>query len=277
MSYSFATGGSGWEMIPCGVALLAEIKQCVTLGLLDVTNLGQIGDATHQAEPTSRHNPARAPNGTWYVCAADFGGRDYPKLAEFHRARWNAHDPRIWPYGFSQLGDGRGLSWDTGQWKWTGRDQGHAHLDFTMKHGSLSSDWWVPALMDTSPWGLESWLRGGDATPPDESVEDDMPFWSSWPQSEKDQMRADLWSTGIAVPGGMEPAAVTLGNVVDRTVSAVNQRADANRNALAEWTRNLPALNAQSDPAAVAAALAAALPADLAVKVADELAKRLAA
>lgn len=180
MSYSYATGGSGWQMVPCMVTFLAEVEACVAAGQLDVTNLGQIGDARHQAEPTSRHNPAQAPNGEWYVCAADFGGKDYAKLAEFHRSCWNARDPRVYRYGFSQRGDGYGLNWDSGNWKWTGRDQGHCHFDVTMRDGSLGRDWWVDSLASTAPWGLADWLRtgqlttsGGNATPIEE---EDMPL-----------------------------------------------------------------------------------------------------
>lgn len=176
MAYSFATGGSGWQMVPCMATFLAEVADCVKAGLLDVTNLGQIGDARHQAEPTSRHNPAKAPDGQWYVCAADFGGPDYAKLAEFHRTLYRTHDPRIYDHGFSQRGDGYGLSWPDGDWQWTGRDKGHCHFDPTMKHGSLGSDWWVDSLASTEPWGLANWLRTGGVTtaPPDTLEDDDM-------------------------------------------------------------------------------------------------------
>lgn len=207
MAYSHASGGSGWTMVPCMETFLDEVQECVDAGLLDVTNLGQLGDAVHRAEPTSRHNPARAPNGEWFVCAADFGGPDYPLLAAFHQARYQQHDARLYRYGFSQRGDGYGLNWFDGAWKWTGRDQGHCHFDVNMAGPQLGANWWVPALGLTTPWGLRAWLeqrRGLPTTAPtDTSEEDDM---YSDADRQRDQETHDRATEGWKRVMGTSPA-----------------------------------------------------------------------
>lgn len=179
MSYSFSTGDGHWTLVPCMVAFLTEVQQCVEAGLLQVTDLGQIASPEHMlAAPVSRHNPMLAPDGNRYVCAADFGGvddgTDFMRLADFHQAMYRAHDPRVFPHGFTQWGNGFGRAWPNGEAFWTGRDIGHCHFDVTMQHDSLGADWWVDVLASTAPWGLAHYLRTGELTPFGETQEDDM-------------------------------------------------------------------------------------------------------
>jgi hypothetical protein len=170
-SYSWVRGGDGWTLVPCLQTFAAEVEHCVAIGLIDVENNGELGDAVHQTEPTSRHNPARGPDGVWYVCAMDFKGRDYQLLADFHQQRYREHDARLFRYAFSQRGDGTGLTWFDGSWHRTNSDYGHCHFDVNMAGPHLNRNWWVPALAITAPWGLEAWLRNRLGRPADVSTE----------------------------------------------------------------------------------------------------------
>lgn len=154
MAYTYTSSfGDGIILAPCLQVLCAEIAQRYPKAV----NLGEIGDRAHTTEGYgSDHNPFIAHNGKRYVRAIDIGGDASIQRAlfDFIQARYQAHDSRVWPYGYVHKDNvittwfGTGTHTDSG-------DVGHLHISVTQANGyHPSPSGWVSALDSTVPWGL---------------------------------------------------------------------------------------------------------------------------
>lgn len=154
MTYTFTKDfGAGIILAPCLQTLCAEIAQHYP----DAVNLGEIGNAAHVTEGYgSDHNPFIVHNGKRYVRAIDIGGPDSIQAAlfDFIQARYQAHDSRVWPYGYVHR-NGVITTWfGTGTHPDAG-DEGHLHISVTQANGNHPSPTgWVSALDRTDGWGL---------------------------------------------------------------------------------------------------------------------------
>ena len=154
MTYTFTSSwGNDVILAPCLQALCREIAQRYP----DAVNLGEIGDAAHAGEGYgSDHNPFITHNGKRYVRAIDIGGPRSIQTAlfVFIQTRYEAHDSRVWPYGYVHMNNqittwfGTGTHYDPG-------DVGHLHISVTQANGNHPSpSGWVSALDRTDGWGL---------------------------------------------------------------------------------------------------------------------------
>lgn len=138
-----ARSGQGWTLAPS----LATLVDQVDAEFPDRPTLadGSIGDARHQAESSSDHNPRLAADGEWYVTAVDITADEFsPDLAALlaqddrvkyliwrgrylQRVPWSRTDPvDVWvPYNGAN------------------RHDGHIHVSVQM--GGIN---------DTRPWAL---------------------------------------------------------------------------------------------------------------------------
>ncbi len=162
MTYTYTTDfGGGIILAPCLQVLCAEIAQRYPAAV----NLGEIGDASHQAEGySSDHNPFITHNGKRYVRAIDIGGpADVQQaLFNFFQVRYCAHDQRVWPYGYVHK-DNVITEWFTDRIKADAGDVGHLHISVTQANGAHPSPaGWVAGLDSRAPWGLlytgKDWL-----------------------------------------------------------------------------------------------------------------------
>lgn len=156
MAYTYTSSwGEGIILAPCLQALCKEIAQRYPAAV----NVGEIGDASHTTEGYgSDHNPFITHNGRRYVRAIDIGGpvAIQQALFEFIQARYEAHDSRVWPYGYVHMNNqittwfGTGTHYDAG-------DVGHLHISVTQANGNHPSpSGWVSALDRTDGWGLQA-------------------------------------------------------------------------------------------------------------------------
>lgn len=159
VTYSYTSNfGNGIILAPCLQALCGEIAQRYP----EAVNLGEIGNAAHVTEGySSDHNPFITHNGKRYVRAIDIGGPDsiQQALFSFIQAKYQAHDSRVWPYGYVHR-DGVITTWfGTGTHPDPG-DDGHLHISVTQANGQHPSpSGWVSALDRTDGWGL---IASGD-------------------------------------------------------------------------------------------------------------------
>lgn len=127
---------------------------------------GTIGDARHQAEKTSDHNPWWIYGGTPYVTAIDIthdpaGGLDTIDLAD---ALWASRDPRIKyviSFGHIMSGQAGPAPWALRTYSGPDMHTNHLHLSVMPDAGSLiQSDWNLYGLFkeeDVKPdevWGF---------------------------------------------------------------------------------------------------------------------------
>lgn len=108
---------------------------------------GTIGDARHQAEKTSDHNPWWIYGGTPYVTALDVthdpaGGLDCFDLAD---ALWASRDPRIKyviSFGHIMSGASGAAPWSLRKYEGTDPHTNHLHLSVMPNAGSLLQSGW---------------------------------------------------------------------------------------------------------------------------------------
>ena len=138
-----ARSGSGWALAPCLALLIDQLD--ARYPDRGRASDGSIGDARHQAESFSDHNPRRGDDGTWWVTAVDITTAAWSdELAElltrdsrvkyviwrgryFQRVRWSA-DP-------------------VGQWvQYNGTDPhtSHIHLSVLLDSARDEKTWALP-------------------------------------------------------------------------------------------------------------------------------------
>lgn len=173
MTYTFTTDyGNGIILAPCLQVLCAEIAKVYP----DAVNVGEIGNAAHQAEGyQSDHNPFIVHNDQRYVRAIDIGGAEEIQnaLFSFFMNLYVKRDPRIYPYGYVHKDDVITKWFGNGDTKYQPNldlqsdpgDVGHLHISVTQQNGyDPGPNGWVPALDSRAPWGL---------LPANQSSEDD--------------------------------------------------------------------------------------------------------
>lgn len=237
--------GGGVILAPCLQQFAAEVRLACLMGLLSVTNLGELGNAAHQANGTgSDHNPWVQMLLSWLVRALDFGGQDWPLLLEFWNWKYGQRDPRVYFFGYTNSnlrGQFTGLTiWGGDGSTRPGTDGPHAHLSVTCADGYAKRRGpgnFTAALADRSEWGLIPWLmwkRGHAPTPfgttnPTSPIHvEDVTHWEEdlvdillepkgQPGSERPVIippRAnDLQAVSYGAPGSLQIQAFTTGGV----------------------------------------------------------------
>ena len=154
MSYTYTSDfGNNIILAPCLQVLAGEIAKKYPAAV----NLGEIGDTSHVSEGYgSDHNPFITHGGKRYVRAIDIGGSQAIQQALFNfiQARYAAHDPRVYPYGYVHK-DGVITTWWSGGTHFDSGDYGHLHISVTQLNGNNPNpNGWVPGLDSRAPWGL---------------------------------------------------------------------------------------------------------------------------
>jgi hypothetical protein len=119
-----ATSGNGWVLAPALKLLVEQLDDFDAAR--NRASDGSIGDARHQAESYSDHNPRRSSNGVWYVTAVDISNAPWlddwitdvltkdtrvkyliRRRRYWQRIAWSRSDPlqRWVPYGGSNPHD----------------------------------------------------------------------------------------------------------------------------------------------------------------------------
>lgn len=167
MTYTYSTQfGDGIYLAPCLQRLCWEIAHHPEFSQL--TNLGEIGDTSHQSQGySSDHNPfiihqTRGGRVRRLVRAIDLGGDPKVLLRLRHHLNmmYATGDKRLWEYGYMKGPDDKITSWvsppagrielhvDSG-------DEGHLHISVTQADGyHPSPNGWVRALAYRRDWGL---------------------------------------------------------------------------------------------------------------------------
>lgn len=138
-----ARSGDGWVLAPCLATLMDQLD--AAWPLRDVRSDGSIGDARHQAESFSDHNPRQGADGTWYVSAVDVTADVFSDALAVNLINDTRVKYVIWDRRYYQR-----VPWSSsdpvGQWvPYNGSDPhtGHIHVSVLM-----------PAVGDVGRWNL---------------------------------------------------------------------------------------------------------------------------
>jgi hypothetical protein len=178
MTHNFASmsgynpQGAGWRIC---FALDAGVHE-ITQAFPKVTSVGVKGDDTHQQQgDLSAHNPLiTAPDGTKLVLATDLVGpqADLDKIQSLIEVRYNNHDPRQWPFGFTQM-NGYGTVWDNDPHTtlhYTGADYGHLHWNINTVTFPIQDNY-RSFMDDISSWGIAEAGKPASQPKPEEEEE----------------------------------------------------------------------------------------------------------
>lgn len=172
--YSAGGGGYGWRLSGSLVELAKELNSIAGL-----TCVGTLGNTAHVDEgwTASDHNPfVVGPDGLGVVRAIDVNGPD-DVLKQIRQRMWdlyNAHDPRLWPFGYAKgCSDNLINNWtDAGQAPGTHEDDGdagHLHLSVTQTDGNnpqAGTSGYVAAIDSAASWGIAAQAPPAPTPPP---------------------------------------------------------------------------------------------------------------
>lgn len=138
-----ARSGDGWVLAPCLAHLMDQVD--ASFPDRDRVSDGSIGDARHQSESFSDHNPRLGADGVWYVTAVDITTAPWSdELAVLLTA-----DPRvkyvIWDRRYFQR-----IAWSNdpvGEWvPYQGTDPhtGHIHVSVLLADAVDVGKWTIP-------------------------------------------------------------------------------------------------------------------------------------
>lgn len=153
-----AEAGAGWVLAPALVKLIHQVDSAFPYR--PTTSDGSIGDARHQAESFSDHNP-RLYNGTWYVTALDITAAPFvPELVN-NLTRDARVKYVIWHGQYYQR-----IAWSAdpvGRWvPYHGTDPhtSHVHVSLLLSSSPDTRPWTVPAEEDeVDQAGVEAAVR----------------------------------------------------------------------------------------------------------------------
>jgi hypothetical protein len=140
-----ARSGDGWVLAPC----LGELMDQADAAWpdRDTASDGSIGDARHQAESFSDHNPRQGADGVWYVSAVDITADDFSDALAFNLTLDARVKYVIWDRRYYQR-----VPWSddpVGAWvPYTGSDPhtGHIHVSVQMSSVGDIRPWVLPEV-----------------------------------------------------------------------------------------------------------------------------------
>lgn len=152
-----ALSGAGWELAPCLKLLMEQLDDAFP-NRPRVSD-GSIGDARHQAESFSDHNPRRGVDGVWYVTAVDITADEFcdelvQKLMADDRVKYIIWKRRYWER----------IDWSRGDpervWvPYHGSDPHTSHIHLSVQMGAARN--------------VRRWDMPGAAPPPAGPIEED--------------------------------------------------------------------------------------------------------
>lgn len=138
-----AMSGSGWTLAPALKVLIEQVDDAYPTRPRAAD--GSIGDARHQAEGFSDHNPRRAASGLWYVTAVDVTTASWSQAL----ADLLVQDPRVKYVIFNRRYRQR-IRWSSDPVNvWTGYQgsdphTGHIHVSLQLGASTNTARWHLP-------------------------------------------------------------------------------------------------------------------------------------